>query len=154
MSMTVCGECNEPLSSTAKACPNCGATPPKQSSKLPWIIGGCIALIVAEEQIRKPSEAGKAAAIAREVADPKLKASFAQAACLTFATRAMHDPDSAQMDRSLDFPITEEAHDIYRVLVTGRAKNGFGAVRKINVICQVKRDASGDWALSELRELK
>nr|WP_139183761.1 hypothetical protein [Pseudomonas sp. NFPP33] len=45
MAMTVCHECKKDISSTAKACPHCGAEAPK-TKIWPWIIGIPVILFV------------------------------------------------------------------------------------------------------------
>lgn len=46
MAMTKCRECGRPVSSDAKACPNCGARDPSMSSYVTTAIGGFLFLIV------------------------------------------------------------------------------------------------------------
>lgn len=44
MTLLACRECNNPISSTAFACPKCGALKTKKA-KWPWIIGVPVAII-------------------------------------------------------------------------------------------------------------
>jgi hypothetical protein len=46
MAMITCEECNKEISSTAKACPHCGAKVP-HAKVWPWVVGVPIALFVA-----------------------------------------------------------------------------------------------------------
>lgn len=46
MAMTTCTECGAKVSTAAKACPSCGAPPPKRTSTGVWIVGGLFALVV------------------------------------------------------------------------------------------------------------
>jgi hypothetical protein len=44
MSLVKCRECGTEVSTTAKACPKCGAAPPKKTSVATWVMGGIFAL--------------------------------------------------------------------------------------------------------------
>lgn len=44
MGLVTCKDCGKDVSDDATACPNCGAKPPKKTSKLTWIIAGIFAL--------------------------------------------------------------------------------------------------------------
>lgn len=46
MALVKCKECGSEISNKAKACPKCGATPPKETSKFTIVVGGFFALIV------------------------------------------------------------------------------------------------------------
>lgn len=46
MAMTSCGECNAEISTTAKACPKCGAVKPRRKV-WPWLVGTPVALFAA-----------------------------------------------------------------------------------------------------------
>lgn len=46
MTMINCSECNQQISSTAKACPNCGAKVP-HAKIWPWIVGVPVVLFIA-----------------------------------------------------------------------------------------------------------
>lgn len=40
MAVGKCKECGGQVSSSAKACPHCGAAPPKRTSVVTWLFGG------------------------------------------------------------------------------------------------------------------
>jgi hypothetical protein len=46
MALKDCEECGKPVSTEAKACPHCGAKPPKRTSLTTWILGGLFAVFV------------------------------------------------------------------------------------------------------------
>lgn len=46
MALVKCKECGAQVSSEAKACPQCGAAPPKRTSTLTWLVLGFIVLVV------------------------------------------------------------------------------------------------------------
>lgn len=47
MALVKCKECGNQVSTDAKACPSCGAKPPKKTSMLTWIIAGFFAVSIA-----------------------------------------------------------------------------------------------------------
>lgn len=47
MAMVKCKECGGQVSSSAKACPTCGAAPPKRTSAFTWIVSAFLIFIVA-----------------------------------------------------------------------------------------------------------
>lgn len=46
MGLITCNECKGPVSSSATACPKCGAPVPKKTSTLTWIVGGTLAIAI------------------------------------------------------------------------------------------------------------
>jgi len=46
MAMIACGECGTEISTTAKACPKCGAVVP-HAKIWPWVVGIPVALVIA-----------------------------------------------------------------------------------------------------------
>lgn len=46
MAMTNCSECGHNISTTARACPNCGAVVPRPK-RWPWVVGVPLALFLA-----------------------------------------------------------------------------------------------------------
>jgi hypothetical protein len=54
MALVKCKECDEQVSTSAKACPKCGAKPPKKTSTITWIVGIVVAFGI-YGAIRAPS---------------------------------------------------------------------------------------------------
>ncbi|MEY4762759.1 MAG: hypothetical protein RLZZ200_2615 [Pseudomonadota bacterium] len=77
----------------------------------------------------------------------------AQFACEGFVKESLHDPDSAKFSDSRTYATTPIPNDGFEVIVTGRAKNGFGGVRQLAVQCKTRRDA-GQWVPVSLKELR
>lgn len=69
MALVKCKECGSEISNKAKACPKCGAVPPKPTSKFTIVVGGFFALIVAMAVFR-PSEPPKTPIAAAAAAKP------------------------------------------------------------------------------------
>jgi hypothetical protein len=65
MALTKCAECGGPVSTEAKACPKCGAAPPKRTSLLTWIIGGVMLAAILSSVVRNNSEPPPPAAPAK-----------------------------------------------------------------------------------------
>jgi hypothetical protein len=72
--------------------------------------------------------------------------------CQEFVRRSLHDPDAAQFDSALGYPARKNNDGTYLVEVNVRAKNGFGALRHISVLCNTRPVDSG-WVAVSIREL-
>jgi hypothetical protein len=59
--------------------------------------------------------------------------------CRTAVVYSAHDPGSAEMDNSKYYSTTEKTTH-FSIFVTGRLKNGFGALRKTTAECLITRD--------------
>lgn len=127
MALVKCKECGKDVSTAAKACPSCGAAPPKKTGLLTWIVGGmvawgmgsCILSQTAREQNRPaspPPTAEQLAAKAKEDAD--INKALAAARVIKSSTK---DPASFQLESFYYFPGGA-------VCVEFRGKNSFGAV--------------------------
>jgi len=70
MAMTSCKECKKPISTEAKACPSCGATPPKPTSRVALGFAGLVlfAIVygVANQEPAAPVQPKTPAEIQRE----------------------------------------------------------------------------------------
>lgn len=62
MALQDCKECGKPVSTEAKACPNCGAKAPKQTSVLTWVFGGALLLAIVVVTSRSSDTSRPAAA--------------------------------------------------------------------------------------------
>ncbi len=180
MSLAKCRECGAQVSSTAKACPKCGAKPQKKRWRIFALLGGflIIALMVSgrnEQPSSQPSparakdpEAQRVAKLtpqerkAEEVAKAAQKAAADKAkrlrnaamACEMFVKRNLHDSDSGEFDDFDRYPVQELESGVFAVQVSFRARNAFNALRAGVVNCQVQRDSKGNWALVGLREVQ
>lgn len=59
----------------------------------------------------------------------------AKLACERGARSSLHDPDSAQIEKS----VVTDAADGYLVVVRLRARNAFNAVRLVDLVCETDR---------------
>ena len=98
--------------------------------------------------------AEQAAKDKRAQAEAKLEhLNQARFACEEFVKRSLHDPDSAQFEDSDTFFAEETKPDSYRVQARLRAKNGFGALRKIVVECRLL-STKDKWVATSVRPLE
>lgn len=67
----------------------------------------------------------------------------ARGACLITLRKALHDPKSAEIDPARSWKIERTDIDSFRVIITGRAKNGFGALRHGQWVCDTKISKTG-----------
>ncbi|MGV6397002.1 zinc ribbon domain-containing protein [Pseudomonas caspiana] len=139
MAVVKCKECGAQVSTKAKACPSCGAKPPKKTSALVWILAALFAFIflkscysvvtgdgpppkspeaLAEQAKSKELDAAlaKEKEAAKSLEDKKTAALWAARQSVT---KILNDPDSAKFGKV-----------VYRDpgFVCGyvNAKNGFG----------------------------
>jgi hypothetical protein len=158
MALIKCKECGKEVSSNAKTCPNCGNKMPKKTSIATWIIGGVFLFVVVTctLNVEKAKDAGEARIAAmtpeQRAAEEKTKKDLsdlhdAQLTCEGEVKKTLHDPDSAQFDDFRGYAVLPHTAppDHYIVLVTVRAKNGFGALRHIAIRCDLSRKNGSPW---------
>lgn len=119
MALAKCKECGGQVSTEAKACPACGAPPPKQTSTATLVIGAIFALVVAScvaHQVDRPAAGQKSAAEKQEDAD--LGRAIAAGRVLK---KGMKDPASFKVESFVSYPGGAACYEY-------RAKNSFGAV--------------------------
>jgi ribosomal protein S27AE len=166
MSLIKCHECQAEVSTEAKTCPKCGANvrAPKSGARWTWIRGGLIlfgVFIAMGDNAQKEREAAEARRLAamtpaQRAADAADKALLKEAQsaaylCSDAVVKALHDPDSAEMDRPESYAVIPMKGHQFDVRVTGRAKNGFNAMRLLNVDCRVSHNGD-NWTLIGLHE--
>lgn len=69
MAIVKCKECGADVSDAAKACPKCGAPPPKPTSRLTWLALGCVVFFTAKCSVDNWSKQSADADRARETAE-------------------------------------------------------------------------------------
>lgn len=177
MAMTRCKECGNEVSTKAEACPKCGAKRPRPTSIGTWIIGGFLALAgfsciigsqrtddaraqaTAAENVRlnAMSPEQRAAAEKQKALDDarkrieagKLTSAYA---CREIVTKHLKDPDSAKWESPWysDAQILENGAR-YKIQISGRSKNSFGAYTLSVFDCDLRR--SGDnWVAIQIKE--
>lgn len=60
MALVKCKECGSEVSTSAKACPKCGAKPPKKTSRVTWVFLGLLVFVVGLGALNGPSGSGSA----------------------------------------------------------------------------------------------
>lgn len=110
MAVVKCKECGNQVSTKAKACPTCGAKPPKKTSFVTWGILAIVVLVVGnaiinpappkpaktQEQLAQEAEAARVKeAEAKRRSDRSLAESVAKEAVLA----QLKDPDSAKFGK-------------------------------------------------------
>jgi hypothetical protein len=108
-----------------------------------WI-AGITALVLWLTPSTEEMEAREAA---RE-ADPTYAS---RTACQEFIRQSLVAPSTAEFVRVSDWPARELANGTIRVEATLDAENGFGAMLRQNMTCEVRK-ANGYWQLESLTE--
>lgn len=144
MALVECKECGAQVSQSAKACPNCGAPPPKRTSLFTWVVGGLFALMVVSCIISTGTNDEKAAVETKRVATltPEQRAAEAAArraaqerdtkteAAFQVAQRAAHTiRQSANDPKSIEWTELSYA-DNGAILIEFRGRNAFNAMIK------------------------
>jgi hypothetical protein len=159
MALIKCKECSKEVSSQAKSCPHCGVKLRMGFfSKLilgffaffflMGILGSVIgsnsdsARKTKQEEFDKKynsSRTPEQIALAEKAQRAFNDLASARYACHEFVIKALHDPGSAEMDSFNQHPAELKKDGTYLVQVTGRAKNGFGALRKVTFNCRTSK---------------
>ena len=136
MALIACKECGGEVSSKAKTCPKCGIKLPKPRYIAKAMLILFFLLIMA-------SILGK-----KETRQDDPFAAFS--ACKRAFKNAAHDPDSVEFENipSGAMKMKDGSHKIF---ITGRAKNGFGALRKFTSTCTVRFDGN-HWIVDNLKD--
>lgn len=176
MALIKCKECGSQVSDEAKACPHCGAAPPKRTSTATMLVAALVVMFVVMgiyDSVQRGNDASEAAAAEhkrlasltpeqrakeekRKVVDAANKAkedqlNIARYTCKEFVKQSLHDPESADFDSTNTF-WAEEKKGVFSVQVHLRAKNGFNALRKDTINCKITI-RGGDWNLLSLKEV-
>lgn len=159
MALKDCAECGHKISSKAKTCPSCGAAS-KQTSFLKTVAIGfslfCLVMCTFVSNRNKSHPPANIAPpspeqVAIDLANEERRS--AKSACRELVRESLHDPSSAELDSSLQYYIDVRKDHVYMVQVTGRAKNGFGALRKITVNCTIKKTTGGWKVVAPLKQI-
>ena len=162
MALVNCKECGEKVSSKAKACPNCGAKPPPQTSLVTWLVLIIIVIVVVPaffsdtpNVTRSPQEraalaaqrdAERAAEREREVteeAENRRKgfhclSSFngTHRGVANLVKERLRDPDSFEHVETRIAPIDENGEHI--LMMQYRGANGFGGINVETALATIK----------------
>lgn len=141
MALVRCPECRGHYSSTARACPGCGYTPPRRTPQVLLLI---LVLLVLWLVIAGRMQTGGSAS-APPPAAAAGPADRARAACRGAIRARLHDPSSADYVHYERWPARQITGGLapWHVLATVRARNGFGAVVVGEYQCVVRIHTSG-----------
>ena len=176
MALIKCYECGAEISTGAKACPHCGAKRKSQAGKLflvfifiGMIIEGVGAAIHTDQEIENTKiEAARIAALTPEqraeeqkkrIAEQKEKEeagkeTSAVYVCRDFVKKMLKDPDSIEyVGMYSETPVSKEKDGSYKVAVTVRAKNSFGAKVPSVFVCRTRQTGKENWTLVDLKEV-
>jgi len=138
MALTHCKECRAEMSTSAAACPKCGAKPPKRTSVLTWVVavvlGGAVLSAVME------GAGGKRPAAPEPQLTEAQRRDKAQEDARWNLTRgtikavqpALREPESLQIEKVL---VNQDGTKLCAVY---RAKNGFGGMTREAVFATPK----------------
>lgn len=113
MALVKCADCGTQVSTSAKACPNCGAPRKKPTSAVTWFVGGLFAFVVAGMVFKKdpppsppvstkvPPAGTPTASKEPSQADLQIQAGIAAARAIKAATK---NPASFQLESFLIYP--------------------------------------------------
>jgi hypothetical protein len=151
MALTKCKECSKELSTTAKACPHCGAEPPKRTSLLTWLVAIIIAYIVFSCAGRLDTTQQIAMTPAQQLVEEETaRQSDAKWECKSAVKNAMEAPSTAEFPDYHTFRAINEPGGTYSVDGYVDAQNSFGAKIRSVFTCVVKKNASGGWSVETL----
>lgn len=145
MALVKCKECGNQVSVKAKACPSCGAVPPKKTSVVTWAVLGMIVMIVflsVGDDVSRTPEERAAEAKERQAEQARLAAKKVEDKrkgfhCLSswdgshsdvkkITEMSMRDPDSFEHIETRITPVSEGGS--HRLTMKYRARNGFGGM--------------------------
>ena len=130
----------------------------KKRSALTWILVGSIVLgVIAAVAVSVAPSPDAAPVLPEQLAtEHRLdELSSAQSVCEDFVMKSVHDPSDAKMEDFRTYPVTPgkgKGAGEFEVQVSGRARNGFNAMRQLVVNCRVRHEKTG-WRLVALKEL-
>jgi hypothetical protein len=119
--------------------------------RLTWVLAGGAGLIAAvgimfPQPRARPAHPTPDQMLAQDVAR---RPGLARTACKAAVDQSLNDPGSAEYLSRADWPVREVEPDEFRVDVSLRAKNAFGALMLAEFRCVVRRGADG-WRLIAL----
>lgn len=83
---------------------------------------------------------------------PEERIPTARYVCREFVKERLNDPKSAEFDQTSSFPTSVE-NNTYTVLVSGRARNGFNALRRVTFECEVLYMEKDGWIPVSIKQM-
>jgi hypothetical protein len=163
MALVKCRECGKEIGSEAKICPGCGTVPKRTSgcamAFLVLVVLGVVGAIFGSHDSARKETAPATPLTPEQIAEAQVKKEVsdlhtAQLICEDAVKKTLHDPDSAQFDNFLQYAVLPgtKLPNRYLILVTVRAKNGFGGLRHVAVTCTLTRKNPADGWTYSLKE--
>lgn len=129
MALVNCKECSKEVSSEAKACPNCGAKPPKPTSRLSVLLIGIVVVVIYAQVTKKDMPPQPVVTLSPEQAAQNKKQADQKAARLDSTIRVLASiKASLREPESVKWANVLASDDGAVVCVTYRARNGFGGM--------------------------
>lgn len=157
MALINCKECGKQVSTEAKACPHCGAKPPKKIGILGWIALAFFTILVAQCSLYNAGDNTQGIAQSQSPEQIKYQAqqkllSDAKFACRGFVEKSLKSPATAEFQNYNKFAANQDSgSNNYWVSGYVDSQNGFGAMIRTNFACELKRSDSGQWLLVSLK---
>lgn len=142
MALITCKDCKKEFSTDAKRCPHCGARKPGMGFGKKLLIIS-VATLVLTSIISGGGSGGSGYKSSASVETQAYRE------CRTHIRAALHDPGSADFESNR---VSAIGGEVYEVAVFLRAKNGFGAMRRMKFYCTVANLSSG-WRLVSLKDI-
>ena len=149
MALIKCGECHREISTTVKACPHCGfvTTAPATSTGLKVALG-IFALFIIYQLVKSPAT-NQLENTPTSQADLQ---TIAVVNCIDSIKQTLNDPSAAEFGDPSQAKVIEMGLNAWKITLPLRAKNGFNALRLIEVECSIKFDGS-NWVTSDVKQL-
>lgn len=124
MALTKCTECGHQLAKSAKACPGCGAAPPKRTSTVTWTVLVIIVfgVILSANTPDPPRKSKEERAVKKAETDKRVRAVTIASVGAAELKSMMRNPDRFQVNSALVI------NDTSAVCYEYRAENGFGGM--------------------------
>lgn len=135
MAIAMCRECGKEVSDQAKSCPHCGVSKPVKKSV--GLVQAAIVIAIGLFMVKACIPGTGVQSTPKEPASPFGDANMAKTACKLSLKSVAHDPESIEWIDATDWPTSSDGAGRWRVVMSVRAKNGFGALRLSNKVCTV-----------------
>lgn len=152
MAIVKCKECGSIVSTTAKACPTCGAKPPRRTSMLTWIVlaififFGVKACVSGTGGSSTPSTAGT-------TSSSRCSEGMAHTMATNFVRKQLQSPSTAKFPGTSDDGVTVRSLGECKFDVTSYvdSQNVFGATVRSRFWVQMESNPEGtNWRASDL----
>lgn len=152
MALEKCKECGGQVSTEAKACPHCGAKPPKRASRAGVLFIVLVIIFIVGVKFGTP-DAPPVSPVSEAAAKITSQQDEAKWQCRRFVERDLKAPSTASFQDARDFTVWGTDSGPYGVKGYVDAQNSFGAKLRIDFTCTLEKKGD-DWRLVELKTSK